>query len=90
MPIRGLRAEADRSGKAVVDNDFMNSEWVKYMPPGHVTLRNVLFAPLPVEGEVVGLLGLANKDGDFTEANLKAAERLGSIAAIALKNSRAK
>jgi GAF domain-containing protein len=68
----------------------MNSEWVKYMPAGHVVLKNVLFAPLPLENRVVGLIGLANKDGDFTEHNLRIAENLGKIAAIALKNSRSK
>ena len=52
MPIRGLRAEAYRTGQAVMDNDFMASEWLAFMPAGHVDLRNVMFAPLVVEGRV--------------------------------------
>lgn len=88
MPIRGLRAEAYRHRKAVFDNDFMKSEWVRFMPRGHVVLRNVLFAPLVLEGRAVGLIGLANKPGDFTENDAKVAATFGELAAIALRNNR--
>jgi GAF domain-containing protein len=88
MPIRGLRAEAYKSGKAVYDNDFMNTDWVKYMPGGHVVLKNVLFAPLNVKNKTVGIIGLANKDGDFTDFDASVAEAFGEIAAISLSNSR--
>ncbi len=88
MPIRGLRAEAYRSGECVCDNDFMNSEWVNFMPSGHVDLRNVMFAPLTIKGVVVGIMGLANKDGDFSEENKRIAAALGQLAAMALNNSR--
>jgi hypothetical protein len=61
MPIRGLRAIAYGTGKATYDNDFMNSQWVKYMPEGHVVLRNVMFAPLNIDGKSVGIMGVTNK-----------------------------
>ena len=67
MPIRGLRAESYHSNKAVYHNDFMNSEWVNFMPGGHVILKNVMFAPLVLEGKTVGIIGLANKFTDFNE-----------------------
>jgi len=88
MPIRGLREEAYRTGKAVYHNDFSNSEWVKFMPEGHASLDNVLFAPLIIEGEVVGLLGLANKPDGFTEDNARMATAFGELASVALHNSR--
>ena len=88
MPIRGLRSEAYKTGQAVFDNDFMNSLWVEYMPDGHVELRNVLFAPLNIEGKTAGIIGLANKAEDFTEDDLRIASAFGQLAAIALKNSR--
>ncbi|MES9815838.1 MAG: GAF domain-containing protein [Candidatus Thiodiazotropha sp.] len=88
MPIRGLRAEAYKSGKAVYDNDFMNTDWVKFMPEGHVVLKNVLFAPLNIKDKTVGIIGLANKNGDFTDFDASVAEAFGEIAAIALSNSR--
>ena len=88
MPIRGLRGEAYRTSKAVYNNEFSESEWMKYMPEGHVRLDNVLFAPLMIEGEAVGLLGLANKPGGFTENDARLASAFGELAAVALHNSR--
>ncbi|MCI5120406.1 MAG: GAF domain-containing protein [Candidatus Electrothrix sp. AUS4] len=88
MPIRGLRAESYNSGKAVYDNDFMQSQWTAYLPAGHVDMRNVMFAPLNINDKTVGIIGLANKDGDFTEFDVSMAEAFGEIAAIALRNSR--
>lgn len=88
MPIRGLRAEAYRSNRAVYHNDFMHSEWVAFMPPGHVILKNVLFAPLVLEGRTVGVIGLANKSGDFDDNDARMAAGFGELAAIALQNSR--
>jgi len=89
MPIRGLRGEAYRTGRAVYHNDFADSEWAKLMPEGHATLDNVLFAPLVIEQKVVGLLGLANKQGGFTENDARMATAFGELAAVALRNSRA-
>jgi len=88
MPIRGLRAEAYRSGEVVYDNRFMKSDWVAFMPAGHMELRNVLFAPLNIAGRTQGIMGLANKQGDFTERDARLAATLGEYAAIALHNSR--
>ena len=88
MPIRGLRAEAYHTGQVVYDNDFHNSRWMAFMPEGHVHLRNVMFAPLTIEGKVQGLMGLANKPGDFTEKDAEMAGAFGELAAIALYNSR--
>lgn len=88
MPIRGLREEASRTGKAVFHNDFPSSGYMKYMPEGHVNLNKVLFAPLAISGKVIGLLGLANKPGGFTENDARMASALGELAAVALHNSR--
>lgn len=88
MPIRGLRAEAYLSHKTVFHNHFMDTEWVKYMPDGHVVLNNVLFAPLNIEGQTVGIIGLANKPADFTPKDAEIASIFGDLAAIALMNSR--
>ena len=88
MPIRGLRAEAYNSGTAAVENDFPQSEWKKFMPDGHVQLKNVLFAPLMIEQRVVGVIGLANKPGGFTERDREMAMAFGEIASVALINSR--
>ena len=88
MPIRGLRAEAYRTGQAVYDNQFATSHWMKFMPEGHSPLHCVMFAPLVIDGKAAGLLGLANKPGGFTDEDAQLATGLGELAAIALKNSR--
>jgi PAS domain S-box-containing protein len=88
MPVRGLRSEAYKTGRAVLDNDFMNSRWAAFMPKGHVDLQNVMFGPLNVQGKTVGIMGLANKPGNFTDDDRRMAEAFGQLAAIALENSR--
>jgi len=88
MPIRGLRAESYKSGKTVYNNDFMNSEWIKFMPAGHVVMKNVMFSPLNIEGKTVGIMGLANKEEDFTEYDANIATAFGELAAISLNNAR--
>jgi len=88
MPIRGLREQAYRKAKAVYDNRFANSHWAGFLPDGHVTLNNVLFAPLVIDDKACGLIGLANKPGGFTDADAELAEAFGEFAAIALANSR--
>lgn len=87
MPIRGLRAEAYRTGEPVWDNDFASSDWMRYMPSGHAPLANVLFAPLVVEERVVGLMGLANKPEAFTADDARIAASFGEMAAMALRDS---
>jgi PAS domain S-box-containing protein len=88
MPIRGLRALAYQSGKAVYENAFASSEWVRFLPEGHAQLNNVLFAPLAMDGAVVGLLGLANKPQGFTKDDARMASAFAELAALAFHNSR--
>jgi PAS domain S-box-containing protein len=88
MPIRGLRERAYRTGKTVYENDFVKSDWTKFLPEGHASLDNVLFAPLLLNGKAVGLLGLANKPAGFTDDDVRMATAFGELASIALMNSR--
>lgn len=85
MPIRGLRSEAYSKAAVVYENDFGRSEWVQFMPAGHVEMRNVMFVPLTISSRVVGVIGLANKPGDFTEDDARLAAPFGDINAIALR-----
>lgn len=89
MPIRGLRGEAYHNVKTVYHNDFHRSEWIKFMPEGHVRLNNVLFAPMVLDRKAVGLLGIANKPDGFTENDARLASAFAELAAIALVQKRA-
>ena len=86
MPIRGLREKAYRTCKAVFENSFSNSKCMEFIPNGHVTLDNVLFAPLKIEGKARGLIGLANKPGGFTKNDARMVTAFSEFAAIALRN----
>ena len=88
MPMRGFFAEIYRTGKAVFDNDLQNCAWIQSLPKGHMILDNVIFAPMPVHGKVVGLIGLANKRGGFAVDDMRIATGFGEIAALALTSSR--
>ncbi len=88
MPVRGLRGIAYSSGKTVYENDFPRSEWVEFMPEGHTALNNVMFAPLLIGTDTVGILGLANKKDGFTDNDARIATAFGELASIALHNSR--
>jgi PAS domain S-box-containing protein len=87
MPIRGLRGEVYKSNKPIYNNDFPNSPWIDYVPSGHMQLRNVLFSPLIVEGTSVGLIGLANKPGGFTDEDTQLISGLTNFLSVALSNS---
>ena len=87
MPLRGLRAEACRTQRVVYENDFRQSSHMQFLPQGHAPLENVLFAPLGLQGRVVGLLGLANKTGGFTANDARLAAAFAELAALALHNS---
>jgi len=87
MPVRGLRAEAYTTGRVVYDNDFAGSAWMRFMPQGHVAVRNVMFAPMNLDGKTIGLLGLANKPNDFAEDDASVAGALAEIAVVALQRA---
>lgn len=90
MPIRGLRLRAYQLGKAIFDNNFEKSHFSDFLPDGHVSLKNVLFAPLSFGSEIIGLLGLGNKKGGFDEHDARIATSFGELAALALKYSNEK
>ena len=84
MPIRGFRAQAYSTGQAVYENNFQQSEWLQYLPDGHGTLYNVLFAPLVIDNNTVGIFGFANKPGGFSEDDALIARTFAELAAIGL------
>ncbi|MFH1742122.1 MAG: PAS domain S-box protein [bacterium] len=88
LPIRGLHAEAYRTGKPVYHNDFANSEWAKSVPEGYGDFDNVLFTPLVIRGQSLGLLALVGKPGGFVDNDARTAMAFGELSAVALDNNR--
>jgi len=89
MPIRELRGEVFREAKTIYNNDFSKSKWMRFIPEGHTTISNVLFTPMVVDGKVLGLLGLTNKPGGFTENDSRMATAFSGLTAIALTQKKA-
>jgi len=89
MPIRGMRGEVYGSRNTIYHNDFPQSGWAHFLPEGHVQLENVLMSPMIVEKKVVGLFGLGNKLGGFTENDMRIVSAFSEFAAIALIQKRA-
>ena len=87
MPVRGLRAEAYRTGQPAWDNAFESSEWKRFLPGGHVTLENVLFVPIMIDGQARGLIGLANKPGGFTAQDVKRIDAFAELTGLALQGT---
>lgn len=88
MPVRRLKETAYLEHKTVFYNGFPGSRSQKLLPEGHVRLKNVMFAPLTLEGETVGIIGLVNKPEDFSEEDREMAQAFGRLAALSLMNNR--
>lgn len=89
MPIRGLRKESLQKKVTLYCNNFYRSKWLKYLPKGHLQLQNVLFAPIVIGQNPVGLLGFANKPKEFCLDDISIASSFAKLTAIALSHSKA-
>ena len=90
VSVRGFQEETIQSGKISCENNFAASRWNKLDPTHRADLRNVLLAPLVIDGEVTGIMGLADKASDFTGDDARIAGAFGDMLAIALRKARSK
>ena len=67
----GIWGEAVRQRKPIVINDFAaHNPLKKGYPEGHVHLRNFMTIPVFQQEKIVGVVGLANKQGDYLESDI--------------------
>lgn len=86
-PLRRLASRLARTGRTVFANDL--AQPAAATAAGLLSApSNALLAPILLEGEVAGLLGLLDKPGGFSEADSQLAEVFAEMAAIALSGSR--
>jgi PAS domain S-box-containing protein len=71
---------ACRQDQSIVENDFKKSRWAKNLPEGHIPLENILIIRLAIDGKPAGLMGIANKPGDFTKNDANIVQTLGVLA----------
>lgn len=82
--MKGIWKEVYDTASARYTNSLPDSGFADFLPEGHIHIENVLVTPLTVEGKRVGLLGLANKPGGFTEADVRVVSELADITAMEL------
>ncbi len=83
MPIRGLDRNTMRDGTTRVVNDPASHPDSKGTPEGHVDITCFLGVPLKRADRVVGMIGLANKDGGYTDGDRDDIEELAVVLAEA-------
>ena len=84
----GLRAEAYRIRRTVFANKAVPGGDLDFLCGGRTAAANMILAPLPVQGRVMGLIGLLDKPGGFTGEDARIVTGFGEIAALALAKSR--
>ncbi len=87
-PLQRVCAEVERTGRVAVDNHLAAAGSAAPAPDGGAEPENALFAPLNLEGRTVGVIGLLDKPGGFTDEDRRVAEAFGQMAAVALRSHR--
>jgi diguanylate cyclase (GGDEF)-like protein/PAS domain S-box-containing protein len=86
---RELRAEAYLAGEAMYLNDLFAASDGDVEEGESPAVQNVLFAPLTIGGNSVGLLAFGDKAKGFTDEDARMASAFGELAAVSLESSRA-
>jgi len=67
----GIWGEAVRQRQAILVNDFQAYNPLKKgVPQGHIELSRFLTVPVIIEGEIVAVVGVANKASDYTASEI--------------------
>jgi PAS domain S-box-containing protein len=88
MPVSTIHGKDFSIGRAFIENSVATSALAEHLPESQLAIQNLLLAPLVVDGETVGLIGLVNKSGGFTHRDSLMASAFGEIASVALQNAR--
>ncbi len=70
----GIWADALRQGEPVVFNDYASYEHKCGLPEGHAELKRLISLPIFENNEVVSLMGVGNKDSDYTDQDVETAQ----------------
>jgi PAS domain S-box-containing protein len=84
LPIRGIRGCAIKDGRSTIFNDpTAHPEWIA-PPRGHPAITCFMGVPVRIRGNTIGLIGLGNKPGGYTQTDREAIEALSFAIAEAL------
>ncbi|KJU85696.1 multi-sensor signal transduction histidine kinase [Candidatus Magnetobacterium bavaricum] len=85
---KGLWGWVLKNKKPLMTNTPTEDPRYEGIPEGHVVIERFLSVPAMIDGTVVGQVSVINPDRDYTEADLKVAERLAALFALAINRSR--
>lgn len=86
--VKDLYGQVYKSGKPLYQNKFSRTEWNKLKSSKRINIKNVLFAPLIINKKIVGIIGLLNKEVDFSDDDMDIATAYGELVSLALLNTR--
>ena len=67
----GLWGEAIRQRKPIITNEYSKSSYAQGVPNGHVPLLRHLNVPAIVNGKIIALIGVGNKEVKYHEYDVK-------------------
>lgn len=80
----GLWGEAVRQRKPIVVNDYAVSEYKRGIPMGHIPLVRHMNIPGMIDGKIIALFGVANKEQEYHEYDIR---NLTLLLGLGLKKS---
>jgi signal transduction histidine kinase len=89
MPIRGIDRSALREGKSRTVNDPATHPDRVGVPAGHPPITAFLGVPLKQAGKTIGMIGLANREGGYTDTQREDLETLAVAIVETLMRKRA-
>jgi PAS domain S-box-containing protein len=75
----GVWVDCVREKKPVIHNDYASLKHKKGMPEGHARVVRELVAPVMRGGKVVAILGVGNKQADYTERDAETVAFLADV-----------
>lgn len=89
MKEHGIHGKASKDGKSFFTNDPSHHEDSIGAPEGHPDLHSFLGVPLRINDEVIGSIGLGNKEEGYDSKDLQTLERLSIAISESLMRKRA-
>jgi PAS domain S-box-containing protein len=76
----GVWVDCVKERKPVVHNDYSSLDHKKGLPEGHAPIIRELVVPVIRGNQIMAVLGVGNKESDYTETDVKSVQRLADVA----------
>lgn len=88
LPVRGIWGSVFREEQStIIDHPASHPDW-RGVPEGHPDIESFLGTPLKRHGKTFGMFALANKEGGYTESDVRDLEALSAAFVEALLRKR--